>query len=207
MSVRKASQSRLAERSEETRQALIDAARLQFAERGYSGASTEEIVGAARVTRGALYHHFKGKDDLFRAVYEEVERAVVEQVARDASSAADPVEALRIGAHAFLDACEDPAVQRIALLDAPAVLRWDLWREIGERYGFRVIQAGLETAMDAGLIERQPVRPLAHLLMGSIHEAALVVARARDSGETKREFAAAIDSQVDRLAVRPASRR
>jgi AcrR family transcriptional regulator len=206
MSVRKASQSRLAERSEETRQALIDAARLQFAERGYSGASTEEIVGAARVTRGALYHHFKGKDDLFRAVYEEVERAVVEQVARDASSA-DPVEALRIGAHAFLDACEDPAVQRIALLDAPAVLRWDLWREIGERYGFRVIQAGLETAMDAGLIERQPVRPLAHLLMGSIHEAALVVARARDSGETKREFAAAIDSQVDRLAVRPASRR
>jgi AcrR family transcriptional regulator len=215
MSVRKASQkeggrvasrSRLAERSDETRRALIDAARLQFAARGYSGVSTEEIVRAARVTRGALYHHFTGKDDLFRAVYEDVERAVVEQVTRDASSARDPVEALRIGARAFLDACEDPAVQRIALLDAPAVLRWESWREIGERYGFGVIQAALEAAMDADLIERQPVRPLAHLLMGSIHEAALVVARARDGGETKREFAAAIDSQIDCLAARPGSR-
>ena len=198
---RKAARSRLAERAEETRQALIDAGRRLFAERGYSGVATEEIVRAARVTRGALYHYFKGKEDLFRAVYEQVEREVVEQVTTDAMSGGDPLEALRIGARAFLDACEDPAVQRIALLDAPSVLRWEQWREIGERYGFGVIQAGLEAAMDAELIERQPVRPLAHLLMGSIHEAALVVARASDGGETKREFAAAIDRQLDWLAT------
>jgi AcrR family transcriptional regulator len=164
--------------------------------------ATEEIVRAARVTRGALYHHFNGKEDLFRAVYEEVEREVVQQVTTGAMSASDPLEALRIGARAFLDACEDPAVQRIALLDAPSVLRWEQWREIGERYGFGVIQAGLEAAMDADLIERQPVRPLAHLLMGSIHEAAMVVARARDGAETKREFVAAIDRQLDWLARR-----
>jgi len=194
-----APRSRLAERSEETRQALIDAARPLFAERGYAAVATEEIVRAARVTRGALYHHFDAKEDLFRAVYEEVEREVVEHVASDAMAAGDPLMALRIGAHAFLDACEDPAVQRIALLDAPSVLHWEQWREIGERYGFGVIQAGLEAAMDAGLIERQPVRPLAHLLMGSIHEAAMVVARADDGGQTKREFAAAIDRQIDWL--------
>ena len=193
--------SRLAERSDETRRALIDAARLLFAERGYASVSTEEIVRAARVTRGALYHHFKGKEDLFRAVYEEVERDLVERIAADASSAGDPLEALRMGARGFLDACEDPAVQRIALLDAPSVLRWEQWREIGERYGFGVIQAALEAAMDAARIERQPVRPLAHLLMGSIHEAAMVVARAGDDGETKREFASAIDRQLDWLAA------
>jgi AcrR family transcriptional regulator len=194
--------SRQAERSEETRQALIDAARALFAERGYANVPTEDIVLAARVTRGALYHHFKGKEDLFRSVYEEVERDLVERIAADALAAGDPLEALRIGARAFLDACEDPAVQRIALLDAPSVLRWEQWREIGERYGFGVIQAALEAAMGAGTIERQPVRPLAHLLMGSIHEAAIVVAGAGDGGETKREFADALDRQLDLLAAR-----
>jgi AcrR family transcriptional regulator len=195
--------SRVAERSEETRQALIDAARRLFAERGFAGVGTEEIVRAARVTRGALYHHFKGKTDLFRAVYEEVERDLVERIARDAVSAGNPLEALRAGARAFLDACEDPAVQRITLLDAPSVLGWEQWREIGERYGFGVIQASLEAAMEARQIQRQPVRPLAHLLLGSLDEAAMVVARANDDGQTKRQIAAAIDRQLDSLAGCP----
>jgi len=109
-----------AERSEATRAALIATARALFAERGYAAVGTEEIVRATGVTRGALYHHFTGKRELFQAVYEEVERQLVERIATSAmSSAGDPLQALTAGAEAFLDACEDPAVQRIALVDAP----------------------------------------------------------------------------------------
>jgi AcrR family transcriptional regulator len=197
-----ARRSRMAERVEETREALIAAARSLFAERGFADVATEEIVRAARLTRGALYHHFDGKEDLFRAVYERVEQELVERVAANAASAADPLQALRAGAHAFLDACEDPAVQRIALIDAPSVLGWEQWREIGLKYGFGLVQGTLEAAIDAGLIERQPVRPLAHLLLGSIDEAAMLVARADDHGKTKREVAAAIDRYLDSLRPR-----
>src|SRR5437763_14607766 len=113
---------RMAERSEETRQALITEARALFAQRGFAGVGTEEIARAARLTRGALYHHFESKEDLFRAVYEEVERELVENIATGAMAATDPLEALGAGVWAVLDACDDPAVQRIALLDAPSVL-------------------------------------------------------------------------------------
>src|ERR1700722_16727765 len=119
--------SRMAERTEETRAAILAAARELFAERGYAAVGTEEIVRAARLTRGALYHHFAGKEDLFRAVYalaqqELVEQEIVEKIAVAAVAASDPLDALRTGARIWLDVCEDPAVQRIALLDAPSVL-------------------------------------------------------------------------------------
>src|SRR5881275_823398 len=109
-----APRSRMAERAEETREALIATARSLFAERGFAGVATEEIVRAARMTRGALYHHFSSKEDLFRAVYEDVEQELVERISADALAAADPLDALRAGARGFLDACEEPAVQRIA---------------------------------------------------------------------------------------------
>jgi AcrR family transcriptional regulator len=191
--------SRMAERTEETREALIAAARSLFAERGFAAVGIEEIVRAARMTRGALYHHFDSKEGLFRAVYERVEQELVEQIAADAMSTEDPLDALRAGARAFLDACEDPAVQRIALIDAPSVLGWEQWREIGLKYGFGLVQGTLQAAMDANRIERQPVRPLAHLLLGSIDEAAMLVARANDRGKTKREVAAAVDRFLDSL--------
>ena len=195
-----ATRSRKAEQAEATRTALISAARELFAERGYGGVATEEIVQRARVTRGALYHHFSGKEDLFRAVYEEVERELMERLATQAVSASDPLEALKAGARTFLEACErDPAVQRISLLDAPSVLGWEQWREIGLRYGFGLVQGTLEAAMDAGLIERQPVTPLSHLVLGAIDEAAMVVARAGDGGKTRREVGAAVERYLDGL--------
>ena len=192
----------MAERSEATREALIAAARPLFAERGFAAVGTEEIVRNARMTRGALYHHFEGKEDLFRAVYEDVERELVERIAADALPGGDPLAALYAGARAFLDACEDPAVQRIVLLDAPSVLGWEQWREIGLRYGFGLVQQTLEAAMDAGLIERQPVRPLAHLLLGAIDEAAMLVARADDGGRTKADVGAALERLLDSLRPR-----
>ena len=191
--------SRRAERAEETRQALISAARDLLGQRSYAAVGTEEIVRRARMTRGALYHHFHSKEDLFRAVYETVERDLVAQIAATTISADDPVEALRAGARSFLDACEDPATRRIALIDAPSVLGWEQWREIGLKYGFGLVESTLEAAIEAGLIERQPVRPLAHLLLGAIDEAGMLIARADDAGQTKREVAAATDSFLHAL--------
>jgi AcrR family transcriptional regulator len=191
------------EQSQATRAALLDVAGGLFAQRGYADVGTEEIVRAAGVTRGALYHHFKGKKELFQAVYEEVERRLVERIAVSAmSSAGDPLQALHAGAQAFLDACEDPAVQRIALLDAPAVLGWERWREIGMNYGFGLVQGTVEAAMEAGLIDRQPVRPLAHLLLGAIDEGAMLVARADDGGETREQVGASVARFLDALSPR-----
>jgi AcrR family transcriptional regulator len=192
-----------ADQSEATRAALVEAARELFAQRGYAAVSTEEIVRSAGVTRGALYHHFAGKRELFEAVYEDVERRLVEQIAASAlSSATDPLAAMHAGAQAFLDACEDPAVQRIALLDAPSVLGWERWREIGLRYGFGLVQATVQAAMDAGLIERQPVTPLAHILLGAIDEGAMLIARANDGGETRAQVGSSVARMLDTLRPR-----
>jgi AcrR family transcriptional regulator len=192
-----------AEQSEATRSALIAAARELFAEHGYAAVATEEIVRAAGVTRGALYHHFSGKKDLFRAVYEDVERQLVERIADGAmTSAHDPLSALRAGAQAFLDACEDRAVQRIALVDAPSVLGWEEWRAIGMEYGFGLVEGSVQAAMDAGLIEPQPVRPLAHLLLGAIDEGGMLVARADDDGKTRREVGGSMERFLEALRPR-----
>ena len=184
---------RKADQSQATREALIGAAHGLFAEKGFAGVATEEIVRSAGVTRGALYHHFAGKRELFAAVYEEVERQLVERIAASAmASAGDPMEALQAGAEAFLEACEDPAVQRIALLDAPSVLGWERWREIGLRFGFGLVQATLQAAMEAGQVDAQPVGPLAHLLLGAIDEGAMLVARASDDGQTRAQVGASV---------------
>jgi AcrR family transcriptional regulator len=195
--------SRKAEQSQETRAALIAAARDLFAVRGYARVGTEEIVRAAGVTRGALYHHFSGKLELFEAVYEELERGLVESVAASAElKTSNPLEVLRIGALAFLDACEDPAVERIALLDAPAVLGWERWREIGMRYGLGVVLATLRAAMEAELIDEQPVEPLAHMILAAIDEGAMLVARADDGGETRAAVGASVARFLDALSAR-----
>jgi len=192
-----------AEQSEATRAALIAVARELFAERGYAAVGTEEIVRAAGVTRGALYHHFAGKKELFQAVYEEVERQLVERIATSAmSSAGDPLRALHAGAQAFLDACEDPAVQRVALVDAPSVLGWEQWREIGLRYGLGLVQATVQAAIDAGQIEPQPVGPLAHLLLGAIDEGAMLIARADDDGVTREQVGASVERFLEALGPR-----
>jgi AcrR family transcriptional regulator len=168
-------------RSEATRQRLVIAARGLFAARGYAGVGTEEIVRAAGVTRGALYHQFRDKADLFAAVAETIEAEIAQQIAAGAlAAAADPLSALRAGARLFLEVCAQPEVERVILLDAPAVLGWQAWRDLATRYGLGLLQQALQTAMDAGAIARQPVVPLAHVLIGALDECALYVARAAD---------------------------
>jgi AcrR family transcriptional regulator len=191
------------ERSEATRAALIEAARPLFAERGYAAVGTEEIVRAAGVTRGALYHHFDGKRELFEAVYVQIEVELAERIANGAlrSGAAAPLEAMRAGAEMFLEACTVPEVQRVVLLDGPSVLGWDRWREIGAEHGLGLIEATLRAGVDAGAIPEQPVRPLAHVLMGALDEAAMLVARAEDPEAARAEVGRTIDTLLAALSV------
>jgi AcrR family transcriptional regulator len=192
-----------AERSESTRAALIEAARRLFAERGYAGVGTEEIVRAAQVTRGALYHHFAGKRELFEAAYEAVEADLAKRIADGAlnAGASSPLEAMRAGAAMFLAACTEPEAQRIALLDGPSVLGWDRWREIAAEHGLGLIEGTLQAAVDAGAIDPQPVRPLAHVLMGALDEAAMLVARADDPEAMRAEVGRTLDSLLDGLSA------
>jgi AcrR family transcriptional regulator len=181
-------------RSEATLRRLVTAARALFGARGYAGVSTEEVVRAAGVTRGALYHQFRDKAGLFAAVAEEVEAEIAERIAAGAAGAtADPVGALRVGARLFLDACAEPEVERIILLDAPAVLGWEAWRDLAGRYGLGLVQLGLQSAMDAGAIVAQPVVPLAHVLIGALDECALYVAQAEDPSTAREQCVAIID--------------
>jgi AcrR family transcriptional regulator len=182
-------------RSEATRRQLVSAARALFGANGYAGVGTEEIVRAAGVTRGALYHQFRDKADLFAAVAEEVEAEIAGRIAAGAAEAAadDPVGALRIGARLFLDACAEPEVERIILLDAPAVLGWEAWRDLAGRYGLGLVQVALQTAMDAGAIVAQPVVPLAHVLVGALDECALYIAGAEDPAAAREQCVAIFD--------------
>ena len=186
-----------------TRGTLVRTARELFAERGFGGVGTEEVVRRAGVTRGALYHHFRGgKAALFAAVVEQIEQELVEEIAAGALSAGDPFEALERGCDAWLAACVRPDVQRIALIDAPSVLGWEAWRELGLRYGLGLVEAALGAAMDAGALERQPVRPLAHLLVSALDEAGLMVARADDVEATRAELGAMLRRLLEGLRPR-----
>lgn len=168
-----------AERTQATRDALIAAARELFTERGYDQVGTEEIVRTAGVTRGALYHQFGDKASLLEAVYERIEAESTERVARVVlgSELHSPIAAMKAGIEAFLDECAKPELRQIALHDAPAVLGWERWREIGAVNGLGLIEASLGAAVEAGEIRPLPLKPLAHLLMGALDEAAMLLAR------------------------------
>src|SRR2546427_8169240 len=184
-----------AQQSEATRRKLLRVGRDLFARRGFTDVPTEEIVRRAGVTRGALYHHFRDKRDLFAAVVEEVEQDVMERVAAAALSETDAWEQQRAAIGAYLDVCLEPAVQRIVLTDAPSVLGLAAWREMEAKYGLAMVRAGLQNVMDAGLIEQQPVEPLAHLVLGALTEGGLLIARSEDREMARRE----VGDSVDRL--------
>jgi AcrR family transcriptional regulator len=180
------------EHARETRDALVQAGLDLFTERGYAEVGTEEIVARAKVTRGALYHHFEDKRDLFRAVHERVESELVERVAARIEGITDPWALMVDGTDAFLDACEEPAVKRIALTDAPAVLGWEEWREIDTRYGLGLTRAAVAGAVEAGVLRELPLETMSHLLVAALSEAAFVIAHADDPAATRKEVEAAL---------------
>jgi AcrR family transcriptional regulator len=175
-----------AERTEATRARLIATARRLFAEKGFAGTSTEEILSEASVSRGALYHHFPSKTDLFQATFEAVEDDLTTHVMTAAGATSDPKRMLERGFEAFLDQCRNPEVQRIVMIDGATVLGWDTWHALDERYGFGAIKAVLELAAEQGTIPSASVEPMAHLLLGAVMQAGMVVARADDPAGAKR---------------------
>ncbi len=198
--------SRRAEHIQDTRAAVLQAARELFAEKGYAGTGTEEIAARARVTRGALYHHFRDKADLFRAVMQAVaadlaDRLVTQQLSR-ATGAVGAWDQLREGFQAFLDACTGSDFQRIVLIDGPAVLGHGAWTDLVEQHGLRLLRALLRRAIDDGQIDPLPVGPLARLLAALIGEASLYIAQATDPACARREAGAALDRILSGL--RPA---
>ncbi len=185
---------------EATTAALIAAARQLFAEHGYAGVGTEEIVQLAGVTRGALYHHFRGgKEALFRAVLVQLSAETVRRIGEAASVPSDPWQALMAGADAFLDACAKPEVQRIMLVDGPSVLGWDVWRAIDSDHGLGLLEQALQRAMDAGAMLPGSTTAVAHVLAGALDEAAMVVARAEDPVAAREEMGRTLQRLLEGL--------
>ncbi len=190
-----------AERTEATRGRLIATARRLFADKGFAATSTEEILGEAAVSRGALYHHFASKTDLFRATFEAVEDEVTAQILQAATGGGetDPMKILVLGFDAFLDQCVNPEVQRIVMLDGPTVLGWDTWHELDERYAFGTLKAVLTLAADGGRVDPAAVEPLSHLLLGAIMQAGMVVARADEPSAAKAAMAESFGRLISAL--------
>jgi AcrR family transcriptional regulator len=191
------------QRSAATKEALIRAARPLFATEGFAAVGTEAIVRAAGVTRGALYHQFIDKTELFAAVFEVVEAELTQRLgeAVDASGLTDPVELMKLGARTWLDACAEPEAHRIVLVEAPAVLGWIRWREVGLHYGLGMVQSLLSFAMEVGSIRQQPVEPLAHVLIGAIDEAALYVAQSEQPDEARADVLAVLEDLLTAMTV------
>ena len=189
--------SRRAEHIQDTQAALLQAARELFAERGYAGTGTEDIVARARLTRGALYHHFRDKAGLFRAVMEavagELARQLIAQQLSRADKATSTWDQLRQGFQAFLDACTGSDFQRIVLIDGPAVLGHDAWSDLVEQHGRGLLRTWLQLAMDDGQIDPLPVDPLARLVGALVAEASLYIARAPDPARARLEAGLTLD--------------
>jgi AcrR family transcriptional regulator len=207
----------------DTRQALVDAARTLFTEQGFAATGTEEIVAAARVTRGALYHHFHDKTDLFRAVMEQIAREVAEhlidaELSRPAAPSpgqlsADAWDEVRDGLRAFLDLCVvTDDFQRVVLVEGPAVLGHEAWDELVARHGSNLLAAWLSRAVEQGRIAPLPIQPLTRLLIAMISESSLYIARADDRSAARAAMGTVLDRFLNGLELsahqlRPASSR
>lgn len=191
---------RQAERSDTTRKAIIDAATALFAEHGYERSGIEQIAERAGVSKGALYHHYRDKAEVLAAVYEQLEHELVERLLTAAPPGSDAIEALKAGSRAFLDACVDPAYRQIALVDAPAGLGWERWRQIdADAGGFGLLRVGLQVAADSGELPAEHLDERAHLLLALLMEAALLVGRADDPQAMRAVMGSLVDEQLDHM--------
>ncbi|TYB49721.1 TetR/AcrR family transcriptional regulator [Actinomadura chibensis] len=186
-------------RGRATRDQLVAIATRLFAERGYEGASIGAVLDESGLSKGALYHHFDGKDALFAAVLESVEADISRKLARAAADAPDPRAALHAGCLAWVRLAGDPVVRRIVLIDAPSVLGWQRWREIEERYGFGMVKTALRAVADQGTLPADLVDPFAHMLLAALNETALTVARSADRPAATKTAESAVTELLARL--------
>jgi AcrR family transcriptional regulator len=187
------------ERSEATTSELVEVARRLFAADGYAATSLEDVVRGAGVTKGALYHHFGGKRDLFLAVYEREQARLAQAQFEAFARRKGAWEGFFAGTQAFFEASLDPGVQRITLLDAPSVLGWETMREVEGRYSLVQLHQGIEALIHDGHLPPRPVAPLANMLFGAMCEAAMMVARADDPRAATQEVLAELRTIMDAL--------
>jgi AcrR family transcriptional regulator len=188
-----------AERSASTRAALVDAARALFAERGFTAVGTPEIARRAGVTRGAMYHQFQDKAELFAVVAEAVEAEVTQRIVDrvSARAAGDPLAALHQAVDAWMDACEDDEVRQVILVDAPVVLGWEGLRDLAREYGLGLTEGLLAAAVESGELPALPIAPLAHALIGALQEAAFLTAA---EPERRSDATEVLHAMIDGLA-------
>ena len=191
-----------AERRAATTEAILRAGRRLFGERGFAATTMDDIAEAADVAKGAVYHHFKTKEAVFEAVFEQVSGDLVQDIDRAVRSEKDVLAAIVAGTQHYFAACAKGPTGRIILRDGPAVLGWERWREIDARYFGGKFPRALAVAMDAGLIARQPVEPLARVLLGAVTEAAVACAGRSDALKAGSEYSRAFKSLVEALRLR-----
>jgi AcrR family transcriptional regulator len=169
------------QRSAQTRARLLEVARVLFVARGYQHVAAEEIVQQAGLTRGALYHHFDGKDGLFKAIYDQLQCEVTARIDAAYHAESDPFLAFRASCHVWLESCIDREVQQVVLIDAPNVLSWEAWRAADAEYSLGDIRECLHGLAAQGMIPNMGIDALTHLLVGGMNEVALYIARAPDA--------------------------
>ena len=185
-----------------TRGQLIEVATRLFAEHGYEGTSIEAVLSAAGVSRGALYHHFAGKEALFEAVVSAVSDQVTMELTEAVRGCVDPLDAMRTAAIAWIGLAADPVIQRVVLVDAPSVLGWDRWRAMDDGRTLGALRAMLQAVSDSGRLPSELVVPFAHMILAALDEIVLVIARAPDSAAAVAEGRMAVQALLDRL-LRP----
>jgi AcrR family transcriptional regulator len=193
--------SRKVEQGDATRRELVDAAIALFTEYGFADTSTTQIVRRANVTRGALYHHFADKERLFEAAFIEIEKNIFTRcVVASAAVGDDPLAQMRAGIDAFLDACLEPRVQRILLLEGPSVLGWERSLRFDDPYcARRLLRAAVTGAVQAGLLPQGPAEPLTHVLYGALNQAGIVITGAADPVTERAAMGKALGDLVDSL--------
>jgi|SRR5882757_1453431 len=191
-----------AERRDKTKTAIVKAARRIFGERGFAAATMDDVAAGARVAKGAVYHHFATKEAVFEAVFEQVSLDLVSDLDRISRAENDPLAAMAAGTQGYFAACAKGPTGQIILRDGPAVLGWERWREIDARHFGGKFPRALAAAMEAGVITKQPIEPLARLLLGAVTEAAVAVSAGPDIGKAGTDYARAFGSLLDALRVK-----
>jgi AcrR family transcriptional regulator len=194
--------SRRVEYSESTRQALVDSAVELFTKRGYAGTSLDEVTKRARVTKGALYHHFSGKQALFEAAFDSIENGFVQRLGEIVGAPGDPWDTAIAGLRAYVRVCLEPSYQRIVVHEAPVVMGWERWREAEEHFSYGLLRTTIGVLVESGELEQLPVETMTRLLFGALSAGASTIAAASDPRKASAEVERTIVRVVEGLRVR-----
>ena len=184
--------SRRQEYSASTKRALVDVATELFTEQGYAGTSLDEIVAGARVTKGALYHHFSGKQALFEAVFVRVEDDASDSIRRAVRGTKDPWDKAMAGLRAFLDVLQQPEYRRLVIQEGPAVLGYEKYREQEERSTYGIVQDIVSSVLATYELEKSMVETFSRVFFGAMSAAGSAVSSAEDTKRASAEVEAAI---------------